>query len=75
MNHALLLLTPPAHETAIYRQRERKRERVESKTIAQRRRGLETNSITRRVDSRKRGERLRRRTRDKKGVQRRERIC
>lgn len=27
MNHAPLLLTPPAHETAIYRQREREIER------------------------------------------------
>lgn len=35
MNHALLLLllTPPAHETAIYRQRDRDRERG-SKMIA-----------------------------------------
>lgn len=60
MNHALLpllLLTPPAHETAIYRQRKRegKNERGKSKTIKQRKRSSETNSITRRGDSRKRG--------------------
>lgn len=43
MNHLLrlLLLTHPAHETAIYRLRER-----ESKMTEQRQRGLETNIIT-----------------------------
>lgn len=43
MNHLLrlLLLTHPAHETAIYRQRER-----ESKMTEQRQRGLERNIIT-----------------------------
>lgn len=53
MNHALLLLllTPPAHETAIYRQRDRERG---SKMIATWK--FKDNSITLRVDSwRKRG--------------------
>lgn len=53
MNHALLLLllTPPAHETAIYRQRDRERG---SKLIATWK--FKDNSITLRVDSwRKRG--------------------
>lgn len=53
MNHALLLLllTPPAHKTAIYRQRDRERG---SKLIATWK--FKDNSITLRVDSwRKRG--------------------
>lgn len=67
MNHALLLLllTPPAHETAIYRQREK----GESKKIAAKKTSSETNSVTPRVDSRKSSERLRKRTRGKKGKQ------
>lgn len=50
MNHALLLLTPPAHETTIYRQREK----GESKKIAVKKTSSQTNSITLSVDSRER---------------------
>lgn len=48
MNHLprLLLLTHPAHETAIYRQRA-------SKMTEQRQRGLETNIITEQRQERK----------------------
>lgn len=55
MNHELLwlLLTPLAHETAIYRQRERERKRG-SRMIAQRRRRSEAFSITQRADERRR---------------------